>query len=367
MEAVEVPDILIYKNGELYSLRDQKIVKGGQSETFGTGSGIVKNDKLYILQAPVKPENRIDLVYDGTVGVLQFIPRLPVWSSVVVEAEWLPGNLPVRIELMPNGATVTIPVGDKVGHTLKNVRITSVNRIIGNTEDLFYHYSIDGSIIIPNEEYPGLLFYAPLDPVNETRNLINETPTQTVNNVTFSEDGAYFHTTTSPTNYNYIEYDFSWDLQRDFTFYCRIKPMTNNEDDYISRGVMILGDPGAFFILASEDDNAFANGRPVFGYGHFRYYKGYAVGNSILQRNQWYELVGVHDYTNKKVRLYIDKVLQTYREDVIPEEGFAYDASRMRLLIGGNGGGINNDNFIGYVKEVKIFDKALSQEEINEL
>lgn len=67
------------------------------------------------------------------------------------------------------------------------------------------------------------------------------------------------------------------------------------------------------------------------------------------------------------MRLYIDKVLQTYREDVIPEEGFAYDASRMRLLIGGNGGGRNNDNFIGYVKEVKIFDKALSQEEINEL
>lgn len=86
---------------------------------------------------------------------------------------------------------------------------------------------------VPNEEYPVLLFYAPLDPVNETRNLINETPTQTVNNVTFSEDGAYFHTTTSPTSYNYIEYDFSWDLQRDFTFYWRVKPMTNNEDDYM--------------------------------------------------------------------------------------------------------------------------------------
>lgn len=49
MEIIRVPDILIYRGGSLHSLREQQIVKGGELHTFGNGSGVVKDGKLYVL------------------------------------------------------------------------------------------------------------------------------------------------------------------------------------------------------------------------------------------------------------------------------------------------------------------------------
>lgn len=49
MEIVYVPDILVYRGGSLHSLRGQQIVKGGELHTFGSGSGMVKDGKLYVL------------------------------------------------------------------------------------------------------------------------------------------------------------------------------------------------------------------------------------------------------------------------------------------------------------------------------
>lgn len=49
MEIIRVPDILVYRGGSLHSLRGQQIVKGGELHTFGNGSGMVKDGKLYVL------------------------------------------------------------------------------------------------------------------------------------------------------------------------------------------------------------------------------------------------------------------------------------------------------------------------------
>lgn len=49
MEIIHVPDILVYRGSSLHSLRGQQIVKGGELHTFGNGSGLVKDGKLYVL------------------------------------------------------------------------------------------------------------------------------------------------------------------------------------------------------------------------------------------------------------------------------------------------------------------------------
>lgn len=49
MEIIRVPDILVYRGGSLHSLRGQQIVNGGELHTFGNGSGMVKDGKLYVL------------------------------------------------------------------------------------------------------------------------------------------------------------------------------------------------------------------------------------------------------------------------------------------------------------------------------
>lgn len=48
-EIVKVPDIAVYHNGALHSLRGQGVVKGGELHTFSSGSGMVKAGKLYVL------------------------------------------------------------------------------------------------------------------------------------------------------------------------------------------------------------------------------------------------------------------------------------------------------------------------------
>lgn len=50
MEIIRVPDILVFRDGSLYSLRGQSIVKGGELHSFGSGSGVVKDGKLYVLE-----------------------------------------------------------------------------------------------------------------------------------------------------------------------------------------------------------------------------------------------------------------------------------------------------------------------------
>lgn len=48
---VEVPDILVAKEGQLHSLRGQTVWKNGVGHTFNSGCGVVKNGILYTLQA----------------------------------------------------------------------------------------------------------------------------------------------------------------------------------------------------------------------------------------------------------------------------------------------------------------------------
>lgn len=50
MEIIRVPDILVFRGGSLHSLRGQSIVNGGELHAFGSGSGVVKDGKLYVLE-----------------------------------------------------------------------------------------------------------------------------------------------------------------------------------------------------------------------------------------------------------------------------------------------------------------------------
>lgn len=48
-EIVKVPDIAVYHDGTLHSLRGQKVVKSSELHSFDSGSGMVKAGKLYVL------------------------------------------------------------------------------------------------------------------------------------------------------------------------------------------------------------------------------------------------------------------------------------------------------------------------------
>ncbi|MBB6670661.1 LamG-like jellyroll fold domain-containing protein [Cohnella nanjingensis] len=82
--------------------------------------------------------------------------------------------------------------------------------------------------------------------------------------------------------------------------------------------------------------------------------------------NEWHHVVGVVDYKNKSIKLYLDKVEQS------PGGTFSFSRNDYRRYsptqedrIGGNPGG--GSNFVGRLDELKIYRKALTESEIDSL
>jgi len=81
------------------------------------------------------------------------------------------------------------------------------------------------------------------------------------------------------------------------------------------------------------------------------------VPYNTLTAGQWYQIVGTHE-SNGKIRLYINGELKD-EEDVSGTVGFSGDHLRI-------GAGWNvNEPFNGTIDEVRIYNRALSAEEIN--
>ncbi|MFU1798139.1 sialidase family protein [Paenibacillus azoreducens] len=87
---------------------------------------------------------------------------------------------------------------------------------------------------------------------------------------------------------------------------------------------------------------------------------------SFNKPDSWHHIVGVVDFKNKTMKLYLDKVEQS------PGETFVFGQNYYRRYspsqedrIGGNPGG--GSNFIGKMDELKIYRKALTQSEIDDL
>lgn len=49
MEIVQVPDIKIAKNGQFHSLQNAEFTDKGIQQSFSSGSGVFKEDKLYVI------------------------------------------------------------------------------------------------------------------------------------------------------------------------------------------------------------------------------------------------------------------------------------------------------------------------------
>lgn len=90
-----------------------------------------------------------------------------------------------------------------------------------------------------------------------------------------------------------------------------------------------------------------------------------ANANQTPALNTWYHVVGTYDGSN--IRLYINGVLQ---DDVQSAPGTATRTPTTAFAIGQNpqaGGGSTGIKFHGFIKEVSVWNKALTQTEVNSI
>ncbi|MGX1561056.1 protein kinase domain-containing protein [Streptomyces sp. NPDC055506] len=112
------------------------------------------------------------------------------------------------------------------------------------------------------------------------------------------------------------------------------------------------GDASGFYLQYSSDEKRWAFARPGQR----------AVGYSVPAVNTWTHLVGVCDGAGRKLRLYVDGVQQAETRDIrpLPAPG--------GLMIGrATYEGRPSDFFPGAIRDVRVFDKALTSARIKAL
>ena len=91
---IEVDDIQVAKDGTWYSLRDQKVAKGGAGHNFGAGCAVAKDGKWYAL----KELNVVTVTYMGNGGSPTSQTRTHVIGSVL--------QAPIRNPLLSGASLV---------------------------------------------------------------------------------------------------------------------------------------------------------------------------------------------------------------------------------------------------------------------
>lgn len=112
------------------------------------------------------------------------------------------------------------------------------------------------------------------------------------------------------------------------------------------------GDVSGFYLQYSSDEKRWAFARPGRR----------AVGYSVPAVNTWTHLVGVCDGPGRKLRLYVDGVQQAETGDThpLPAPG--------GLMIGrATHNGQASDFFPGAIRNVRVFDRALTTSRIKTL
>lgn len=112
------------------------------------------------------------------------------------------------------------------------------------------------------------------------------------------------------------------------------------------------GDVSGFYLQYSSDEKRWAFARPGQR----------AVGYSVPAVNTWTHLVGVCDGPGRKLRLYVDGVQQAETGDThpLPAPG--------GLMIGrATHNGQASDFFPGAIRNVRVFDRALTTARIKAL
>jgi len=89
------------------------------------------------------------------------------------------------------------------------------------------------------------------------------------------------------------------------------------------------------------------------------------LGGSDMPKYQWIHLAGVYDYTNREIKMYYNGVLQ---DDVSYLGNFDLSgASSLKLNIGRYVSSYSYNYHVGKIDEVRIYNRALSESEIQDL
>jgi len=155
--------------------------------------------------------------------------------------------------------------------------------------------------------------------------------------------------------YDYIEIQNTSDLHfhSGFTLSAWVKFNNYNFDNFII-GKHISGIVSGYFLGVQDNKfDFYVNNAPLPGN------KQRLRTSQSYNDNKWHHVVGVYDGTSQY--LYVDGSLVAHQE----QEYLSINSANIR--IGGIFQGENNGAFIGNIDEVRIYDRALSEEEVYEL
>lgn len=232
----------------------------------------------------------------------------------------------------------------------------TVEKTIGDTIYLISPYSIT----LPRKSLGDMIFYTPLTGSYRDAELISDLPATSIGTVNFTIDGADFSDSC-------LRYELPIDLvNENYTFACwakgnvapstwkgkrkglicypeQIPPETGNWNDKLS--------------LRANDGNHPELGNPC-GMG---YTNGPATYGQPVTDTGWHHYVGMWNCTLRKFYIYLDKVNYAIGEQKVSA------ARRFEPFLYIGGEDLSVDNFIGLIKEVKIWNRLLTQSEINAL
>lgn len=232
----------------------------------------------------------------------------------------------------------------------------TVEKTIGDTIFLISPYSIT----LPRKSLGDMIFYAPLTGSYGDSELISDLPATSKGNVNLTAEGAHFSNSS-------IRYELPIDLvNENYTFACWAKgDDTPSSWGKTRKGLIcypeqIPPESGGWnnkLSLRANDGNHPELGNPC-GMG---YTNGPATYGQPVTDSNWHHYVGMWNCALRKFYIYLDKVNSTTGEQKVS----AARRFKPYLYIGGED--LSNDNFIGLIKEVKIWNRLLTQSEINAL
>jgi hypothetical protein len=91
------------------------------------------------------------------------------------------------------------------------------------------------------------------------------------------------------------------------------------------------------------------------------------TGNQTLDINTWYHVVATVNYATKTVKLFIDGVLDNIIKATFANTVYTKGDATIKDRIGGRISGATIENFSGYIDDVRVYGKALTDTQVNQI